>query len=302
MDLIQRENFIKRVIAQNDFIAVLKQTEKSRKPYFDELLKLPWQDYQNTLTHFIIEFFNGLKNNRDIFTHSAIPADGLKGVYFCLGDDGVAFDMGGSLYFNESDWAANATFDFGYNSELEDLLFKIEAVLMLLKSNHDDEITYDEITDIFYLFDVFTLFKALEKVENIAEVKNAGIAIGYSEGDELILGYFSEGKFVKDIKIVWNGEHENPSSAPSDPSVDPAFRGPLWGYLQHNYHEFLKAQNRYEQFVCDGEKLAEKIIEEFKDYIFINRCEKCGHIKKTSKAKLCLNCGAVIDPKAPIQD
>lgn len=38
-------------------------------------------------------------------------------------------------------------------------------------------------------------------------------------------------------------------------------------------------------------KIAELILKDFKDMVFINNCSKCGRLARTPKAKQCRHCG-----------
>ena len=121
---------------------------------------------------------------------------------------------------------------------------------------------------------------------------NAGIALGYSDGDELILGHFQNCNFVGELRIT--KEYDKQFSAPIVRSF--AERGALWNYLQHNYYRYLKAEGLEDRFIMLGEAEAERICALYKNIIFVNKCNKCNFIKMTPKARLCQNCGDFTPP------
>jgi hypothetical protein len=246
----------------------------------DKILQLLWSDAQTKLITLIIE---SLKHWIGI-NEMIVPEEGLKGVYFCLGYEGAYLDIGGSLYFNETDWAANADFDLRDGEEIRQLMFHFSSNLLSLP------LPSNKTTDLMYLFVAFVINKAMERADNIDAIAHAGISLGFNDGDELILGHFVNKKFVQDIKII--DSYENPSTAPEYEPVAVEPRGDLWHYLQHNYLAFIKEQGLAEPFTCNGEEEAKRILEAFKKDIFVNHCAQCNFIKKTPKAQLCLNCGA----------
>jgi hypothetical protein len=118
---------------------------------------------------------------------------------------------------------------------------------------------------------------------------NAVIAFGYSDGDELILGHFNNGKFIQNIKVIENGYYANPSTAPVI-EYEVKDRGILWDYLRSNYSQLLKELELWDHLSQGDEEEATKIAHEFADLIFLNYCQLCGNIKKTPRARYCLKC------------
>jgi hypothetical protein len=248
-----------------------------------QIFELPWAEYQKFLSAQIVTAINKFKNTQSVNKNNKIyiPKEGLKGVYFCVGDDAFSLGIFGSLYYNEEDWAANAEFDQKIDGKI---IVEITNKLKLLG------LEKESIPDVRCCFLVYTVNKTIRQMENIDTIKNASVVFGYSDNNELILGYFKNGKFVKDIKFGGYGEYENKSSAP-EYEVDIVPRGEIWYYISHNYRRFMRDQDLLQRFEGGGEMEAEKIRHEFKDYILINRCSKCGAVKKTPRARLCVTCG-----------
>lgn len=247
-----------------------------------KILEIPWETYQAQISEQIINALRSLKDT-DGLDKVKLPKNGLKGIYFCIGYDALSLDICGSLYYNEKDWAANAGFYPEIN--VETVMKIIEKDLILLNLNK--QITKDMIC----CFMLFTINQSMSGAGNIEEVVNAGIAFGYSDGDELILGKNINGIFTNDIKIIHNGEYEMPSTAPMIEHIPIKTHGEIWAYLIHNYFAVIKSQGLADRFTKGGEEDAIEIAEECGDIIFINRCKICANIKKTPRAKLCLKCG-----------
>lgn len=297
---------VKLLLSQENFLDFFNQINPliGNRIELNKISLCPWNDYQEQFLSFIVTALTNPIPSQDELQDSILPK--LKGVYFCLGDDGRYFSIHGSLYYNEIDWAANADFDFTSAKEDDFLQYLSEELTpflqqhpkALLNSSADTQ----PLTDLIYLFSAFTILKAMETINNNPYIANASIAMGYSDGgDELIFGHFSNGKFIKNIQIVPDGHYETPSSAPTvviEP-IEP--RGPLWKYLQHNYSKLIKGLGLMEQFIKCGEDEAERISKVFQDYLVINRCSRCQFIKKTPRARLCLNCGEFLPPDDNIQ-
>ena len=256
-------------------------------PFYDDipldvLGLFPWNDDQETLGHYIE---NGLKNLADDFGQP--PSTIIKGVYFCLADDARHFSIHGSLYYNEADWAANTYYN--YNIDIE------------LFSNLSDELTLlqldsEVIQDLLYLFSAFTLLKTLNTIDNIPYIANTTMALGYCDGDELILGYFLNQNFIEHIEIIENGEYENPSAAPVIVREPLAPRGDLWMYMFYNCMSFMETHELTGRFYKFGEEEAERICDTFKNQLTLNHCPLCDAIRKTPRARLCLKCGEFTPP------
>jgi hypothetical protein len=159
---------------------------------------LSWEEYQDFLSKQIIGVLNNFKNIVSIDKKNRIPKEGLKGIYFCVGDNALSLDIAASLYFNEADWAANADFYQHIDQKM------INEIAFKLKRLNLEEKT---IANILCCFLVYVINRSLKKIENISELSNTGIAFGYSDGDELILGHFENGKFVENITIIENGQY-----------------------------------------------------------------------------------------------
>ena len=96
-----------------------------------KIVGFPWDHYQKMLCNEILRSLNNLKPNSNL---PVIPKEGLRGVYFCLGDDGYHFSIAGSLYFDEIDWAANA--DFYHKDNLDKYVQEIIYNLGKRSINH----------------------------------------------------------------------------------------------------------------------------------------------------------------------
>ena len=190
-----------KLIPAGTFAICLNEIKK-RKPKlfsYEDAANLPWAEYQETLTNYIVKYVNCFKKFKAISPEPSIPETGLKGVYFCIGGDGCSLAVGGSLYFDEEDWAANADF-YPESEDASNLLLHI-AESITPKLRHW-EINYSIVYEIMYIFSAFTIFHAMKKLENIQEIFNCGIAMGFSSGGELTLGHFVNGKFKEKITIV----------------------------------------------------------------------------------------------------
>ena len=131
-----------------------------------------------------------------------VPNEGLKGIYFWIGDRDFLNSFQGSLYFNEDDWAANAHFSPG---ECE-TYYVFESVADSLDYL---DISEDKIEEIMVSFSVYTILRALNKCLKIPEILNAAMVIGYSSGDELVLGEFIEGRFFQNLTLIDGGYYDN---------------------------------------------------------------------------------------------
>lgn len=261
-------------------------------PLYEEEIPLdliafyPWDEIQKSLSELII---TGLSNFIDSAGQppSAVLPKYLKGVYFCLADDALHFSINGSLYYNEADWAAGTDYSYNDNNDLFTQQSKRLASLLM-----NSQITQD----LLYMFVAFTLLKTLRTIDDIKDVANAAMALGYSDGDILILGHFLDQQFSEHIEIVENGAYENPSTAPVKVYSPVAPRGDLWRYMGANFMAFIEEQGLSERFCELGEREAERISDEFKGQLNFNRCSLCHAIKKTPRARLCLKCGEFTPP------
>nr|MBA2650775.1 hypothetical protein [Tatlockia sp.] len=299
---IFKDEQVKKFISHKHFLNFLVQIN----PFIDHRIDLdkislcPWDDYHKQFHDSIITSLNNssiISDARQGNNITLLPK--IKGVYFCLGDDGLYFSIHGSQYFNETDWAANADFDFDDGNREGNLLQLLSyelATALKLDPKSIVNSPPEPITDLTYLFSAFTILKTMENIKDNPYLANAGIAMGYSDGDELIFGHFSNGTFIKNIQIIPNGDYKSPSTAPEIvlPPTEP--RGAVWEYLRDYYLNFIKDQDLMDQFVRYGEKEAERICKTFEEHLVINRCPLCQSPKKTPRARLCLNCGIFTDP------
>lgn len=257
---------------------------KNKTEMLPKIEGVSWNHYQTTLSNIITKEFQSFKVTKSCSDKTSfIPSAGVKGVYFCLGDDGYSLSISGSLYVNESDWAANAEF-YPQAVEYPDKIFHHISKELISHNINETDITY-----ILFLFTLFTICKVMPKLENIPEVKNALIVLGYSDGDEFILGKFTESKFELNINVNPDGAYEHPSTAISLP-VKTIIRGEYYDYLKHNYMPLIRANGLAEQLYNGGEVEAINIFNQLKDHLFINICSRCGSLKKTPRARLCLTC------------
>jgi hypothetical protein len=182
---------LEKGIQQTKFVECLKNTMNMQDG--NNVLKLPWDNYQKILSDSIEKSLDGFKTCTS--SHD-IPLEGLKGNFCWLVNNGSFHSLGGSLYFNEEDLAANAEFDpEGKNTHFE--LFK-----EIVKNLKEEKINEKEIEQINSIFSCFTIYKTIENIKVSNEIANAGIAVGYSDGPEVILGYFKNKEFISDFKIT----------------------------------------------------------------------------------------------------
>lgn len=247
--------------------------------------EIGWNDFQAELRKSIKESLLTFNVEAKAFGNK-IPASGFKGIYFCLGDDCRSLAIGGSYYFNEEDWAANAEIYAEHPDDYE-IVHRLSCEL--------EGFAREEEESIIYLFVAYTLVHLLMEGCNIPFLINTGIAIGYSDGDEVILGNFENSKFIPGIKLIKDGNYKTPSSAPKIETMR-TNTGPLWEYLRHNYSQFLREHNLYHKLEEGGEEEAEKMAKKYKNDLFINKCRKCSFIKMTPSARQCLNCMDFCDP------
>lgn len=251
----------------------------------ENIHQLDFSVFEDVQRKFCEHVEQALNNLKPIDINDKIPMSGLKGVYFCVGYKALTLNIGGSLYFQEEDWAANAEFSPENEHEIGGALDEVYSLL-------DVEILSSELMEkIIYGFIVAALLHSLPKMRLPVFFKNTGFVTGYSSGDELILGEFRNGIFFKKIKCIEDGDYGTPSSVAETPYKAIEQRGPLWDYLHHNYQQLMKENDLFDAFILLGEKEAEKISLQYKQDILINRCQICNFIKKTPKARLCLGCG-----------
>ena len=261
-------------------------------PLYEEEIPLyliafyPWDEIQKRLSELIITALRNFTDS-DGQSPSVVLPKILKGVYFCLADDAQHFSIHGSLYYNEEDWSAGADYDYKDSTELF-MQLSDELVSLQLDSK--------VIQDLLFMFAAFTLLKTLRTIDDIKDVANAAMALGYSDGDILTLGHFLDQQFNEHIEIVENGAYENPSTAPVEVYRPVAPRGDLWSYMKANFMAFIQEHGLLERFCELGETEAERISEEFKGQLNFNRCPLCHAIKKTPRARLCLKCGEFTPP------
>jgi hypothetical protein len=261
-------------------------------PLYEEEIPLyliaffPWDEIQKRLRELIITALRNFTDSAGQSPSVALPKI-LKGVYFCLADDARHFSAHGSFYYNEEDWAASADYSYQDSAELFMQLSDDLASLQL-----DAEV----IRDLLFMFAAFTLLKTLRTINNIKDVANAAMALGYSDGDILILGHFLDQQFNEHIEIVENGAYENPSTAPVEVYIPVAPRGELWNYMKDNFTAFLQEHGFLKRFCELGETEAERIRDEFKSQLNFNRCPLCNALKRTPRARLCIKCGEFTPP------
>lgn len=218
-----------------------------------------------------------------------LPESGLKGVFFCQGDDGLSISIGGSLYAHEEDWAANATF----YSNIDDMGCEFIDLEEILNGTMNTEEAYF----LLRMISIFSIHKALNEAPRMKETLNTTMVVGECSGDEIILGYTLNGIFHKKIRIIKDGNYNKPSTCPQKPETPSKPTGPLWSYMQHNYLSLIREKGLAEYFIEEGEAAAREIARRYKLDFCINRCPLCEHIKKTPRARLCLNCGNWSEPK-----
>jgi hypothetical protein len=287
MQLFKEDN-IKKALRLTNFIDFLDETKLfyGQKNLLECIRLLPWQERQNELGNFIITGLNNLKND------CGQPIDMVlnektKGIYFCLAGDASDLSIHASLYSNETDWAANAKY---YNPINTTVFEKLSTKLgeIFLKSDVTQEILYS--------FAAFTLLKTLKTINNLQFLANATIVLGYSDGDELILGQYLNQQFIENIELIEDGKYENSSTAPIISHESLSLRGELWDYMLINCMPFIKKHGLTERFYKFGEEEARQIKEVFKNQLWLNQCPLCDAIKKTPQARLCLKCGEFTMP------
>lgn len=277
---------VKKATKHNYFMEFIHEIT----PFLEEAIPLntldliDWKKSQEILNDFIIW---GLSNLQNSANKSPISfSKPIKGVYFCLADDAANFSIHGSFYSNESEWAANADFytrdDFDLFSHLSDKLFFLKMEPQLVEN-------------VLFLFTAFTLLKTLNETQDIPDIANAYMALGFCSGDELGLGQFSNKKFIEHIEIVEDGYYPNPSTAPAviKKTIE---KGDFWFYLRRFHEPFLNEYGLMEQLQESGEKEAFRISKMFADILNLNYCSICGTLKKTPKARLCLTCKKFTGP------
>lgn len=287
MLLFEKEQ-VKNAINLSCFMDFMNEIE----PLYHEEIPLPlialfpWNDIQKILSDFIV---TGLSNLTDAHgqSPSVVLPQIIKGVYFCLAEDARHFTIHGSLYYDEVDWAAGTDYDYKPCTELFTQLSDALASLQM---------SSETIQDLLYLFAAFTLLKTLKKVDSIPDVANAAMALGYCDGDILILGHFIDQQFSEQIKIIEDGQYENPSTQPVQVYKPVAPRGDLWYYMRTYCMGFIEEHELTERFLEFGETEAKRISDEFKSQLSLNQCPLCNALKKTPRARLCLKCGEFTPP------
>jgi len=281
---ILRNKIVQRYFSLQTFSEVLEELEREQEIEFKKLTVFPWDQYENIISRVIINVLSNLRHHDDIISENKeIPIEGLKGLYFSIGDESDNISIIGSLLFDEIDWAAH----FLFSIFLEELRDTLDEITYHLKEN---KYSYYEIEEFMLIFFTFITLKILHRVDKIPEISNAHVAIGYSSGDELILGKFNDGIFNKKFRFIADEPLKNPSSVQYVPQ-ETKLRGPIWKYLLWNYRELIEENGLHKEFDLNGEDAAKNISISFQDHILINRCDKRNFIKKTPRARLCLRCG-----------
>lgn len=129
------------------------------------------------------------------------PPEWLKGVYLCLPSGTIYnINLGGSLYFAETDWAANADFYLTYEYEK---FYYFDKLYHLLEDKFP-EISYDFLEALSYCFLAYILARLLPLMNPGKVLRNAAIAIGYSGGMERLASIkkvFSYQAFLTETRI-----------------------------------------------------------------------------------------------------
>lgn len=261
-------------------VAPFYKHDKAKDLPLDLIKLLPWDDFQKIHSEYISVGLNNLKQLPNLSPEDK-ELKTINGVFFCLADDAMHFSIHGSYYYNEIDWSANATYFFQDDSEL------YKQISDILISQKIDNVMRE---DILYLFSVFTILKILRSIQHVPDIANAGVTLGYSDGDMLVFGQFINQTFHEDIDLVEDDYIDKPSTAPEYVPKLTAARGNLWDYLRSYHLCFIQRQGLEDRFWQLGEEEAERIYAEYKNEIFVNQCPHCGNIKKTSQGKLCLRC------------
>ncbi|MBY0273411.1 MAG: hypothetical protein K2X02_08435 [Alphaproteobacteria bacterium] len=283
--------FLKEVIRSFSLSEDLEELANSK------IQTLPWQEYYEILARYIEETIDSLPNTRTVDNTKEFPSEGLVGLYFCIGDDGRSFCLCGSLYFDEEDWAAQADY-YPEHECLEKIYIKLrDQVEDLLYIEEDKRylLSEEKIEELFFSFSAYLIFNCMKNVSNKQPISNTGIALGYSHGNEIILGNFSKGIFLPNIKYVDDVGYTKPPREFPTLITKIVERGPIWDYVHFNYGDLLKEENLLDKFYAFGEVAAKEIVDEMGSKIFVNYCRKCGNIKKTPRARLCLQCGDFVE-------
>lgn len=120
---------------------------------------------------------------------------------------------------------------------------------------------------------------------------------GYGEKIEKDFETFIHNLYYKSPTFYLNqSEFTKPEVKPTEEELlhgTPA-RGPLWKYVNHNYHKTFRELGIYEKYRYGGEPAALEMVKEFN--IFVNKCPDCGNIKATPRARQYLECMKFHDP------
>lgn len=195
MEFFKNKNVIK-ILGTNDLadeihsIPFLEEGEKSF------LKNLNWGLWVTKLIKVIqgqLDAFKGILS----LEGKPLPKQGLKGVYYCLGPTGDNISVSGSRYFGEEDWAARAEY---YPDYEDDNFFLLNDI----KCEIDSEYSYpnENVDNLALILVAFSIIKAMKTKKPIKEIGNASIAMGYSDGEELMIGSFKKQKFAKEIKVI----------------------------------------------------------------------------------------------------
>jgi len=201
---IFKDKKIQEIIYANSLIDNLKNIPFLTQEELKKLMGLPWRKYSKTMGKILHNYFKNFKSTLGFDTNSHIPKEGVKGVYICLGGDARNLFVAGSLYFNEEDWAANADFypDTAYDksSFLWDVAEELE----------DCGLAQNSIDNLLCILIAFSTIDILKQAKKIKEISNASIVMGYSDGDEVILGNLKNGIFKEYLKVI--SDYATPSS------------------------------------------------------------------------------------------
>ena len=263
-----------------------------RKETLQQVQSLSWDEQIYLSEIYLPKAIESLKKT-DSVGRQGPPKEGqIKGIYFCLHDDVTDLCLAGSLYFDEEDWAANADYypdEINLSDQIRNLRVHLDDLLDdVLDNQYIEFLVYS-----YLVYACFFIFPTLNVGKFFTEV---GVAIGYSDGDEIGVGSFKDGLFTPDITDIQTIGYSKPSSVVPVIVSDFLPRGPLWEYT---YRPFLSQKGLMDSFGFDGEGGAQKISQMFQKDIYINTCHLCGHIKKTPRARLCLACGNFADLPTP---
>lgn len=264
-----------------------------REGIYSELQSLPWEECSRKIAGCIEEIADNFPETRGNDEDLEFPPEGLTGLYFCLGDDARSLCLCGSSFFDEEDWAAQADYypehEFleKWCSELRDL---VEDALYM-EEKKSSLLSEAETDDVFFCLLAHIIFHSMKNMSNKQALLNTGIAVGYSSGNEFMLGNFVNGTFcVKFRDFQEEGYTKPPREFPTIVKETPE-RGPVWSYVHTNYRELLKEEKLLDQFYTLDESGAKEIASKLRSQMLINTCQLCGNIKKTPRARLCLQCG-----------